>query len=830
MRLFIFTLISSYTIAQVNVTLRSQVTLNDFSLQPSSGNDIWGITDAVGREYVIMGASNGTAVFDISNPDLPIEVGMISGNSSTWRDVKSFTYDNTPGQFSAFAFVTTEASGSGMQVIDLSNLPASISLAATYTGGGLSKAHNIYVDPNGSQPFVYILGANIGGGGVVVLDVSDPLVPTQTGIWDDFYVHDFYLGNHWADPSFDGQDIGIAFCGSDNFSIINFDDKSNPQTLDGYTYPNLNYCHSGWVSEDGRYLFVCDELDEQNASIPTTIRVFDLIDMTQPQLVQTWTGPTNAIDHNAFIKDTFLHLSNYTRGYTILDIADPVNPVEYGYYDTYPPNDNASFSGAWGVYPYFQSGLVAVSDINSGLYVFEPSLAAGFSLTSNPAEFAACIDNDSNTVAVQSVSVLGFTEPISLSVTGLPSGATAQFSSNPINPGDSTQLTLSLDASVIAGDYAITLTGVASGAPDRQILLSLTVFDSPDDAPSNLTPADMSSCTGSQSVSLSWQSQGPQRLYHVVVADNEAMLNPVFEQTVATNNVDLPALVTDQWFYWHVQTDNPCGSSAATPVQSFFTSKPVVLLVDDDDNTPDVRPYYASLLQSMGLPYAVYDVNGTSANGPNLAMMQDYQWIIWFSGDQYGGTSSPQAGPTDLDESNLTTYLQQGGYLFMTCQDYLYDQGGVTTFMSSQLGVATADSDGGDYDSVVGIGNFASYGQLSLDPTVGSEYFDTLEPGSGALAFDGLNGNNAAVETSRSLMLGFPFETVIQNQPIVAMQIMLDLMDSYQIGCSEVSNPCLVFDLDQNGLNMQDLLAHAAQWPVNAIDSPLIQVVNCIDP
>ena len=62
-------------------------------------------------------------------------------------------------------------------------------------------------------------------------------------------------------------------------------------------------------------------------------------------------------------------MSNYERGLTILDITDPATPTEAGYFDTYTPSDNASFNGAWGVYPFLPSGNILVSDINSGLYV-----------------------------------------------------------------------------------------------------------------------------------------------------------------------------------------------------------------------------------------------------------------------------------------------------------------------------------------------------------------------------------------------------------------------------------------------------------------------------
>ena len=42
---------------------------------------------------------------------------------------------------------------------------------------------------------------------------------------------------------------------------------------------------------------------------------------------------------------------------------------ETGFFDTFPTNNDAVFSGAWNVYPYFESGNIIISDINSGLFI-----------------------------------------------------------------------------------------------------------------------------------------------------------------------------------------------------------------------------------------------------------------------------------------------------------------------------------------------------------------------------------------------------------------------------------------------------------------------------
>jgi hypothetical protein len=57
-------------------------------------------------------------------------------------------------------------------------------------------------------------------------------------------------------------------------------------------------------------------------------------------------------------------------------VNDPVNPVEVGYFDTVPFGDNLpGFSGSWSNYPYFKSGVVAVTSMREGLFLvrYQPS-------------------------------------------------------------------------------------------------------------------------------------------------------------------------------------------------------------------------------------------------------------------------------------------------------------------------------------------------------------------------------------------------------------------------------------------------------------------------
>ena len=48
-----------------------------------------------------------------------------------------------------------------------------------------------------------------------------------------------------------------------------------------------------------------------------------------------------------------------------------LNPA--GFFDIYPLDNARAFNGAWSVYPFFPSGVVAVSGIEQGLFLLDPA-------------------------------------------------------------------------------------------------------------------------------------------------------------------------------------------------------------------------------------------------------------------------------------------------------------------------------------------------------------------------------------------------------------------------------------------------------------------------
>ena len=370
-----------------NVDLLAHVARGDISASPAEAMDVWGFVDLnTYREYVFVGVTVGTAVFDVSDPMNPREVGFIDGQSANWRDIKTYQYfDSTAQRWRSYAYVTTDGATDGLFVIDLSDLPHAVRRVPY--ASDFSNAHNVFVTntdymtgvrQTDRAPQVVVAGSGIDVGQYRSYSLSDPAAPQFVSrVASAGYMHD--AASAVIDGPRAGQCAGApATCevlidfNEEQVEFWEINDPAAPNLLGrAPIYANTGYVHSGWWTEDKQHVFVHDELDERNAQLSTTVRVLSLTDLSAPALVGTWTGGTGAIDHNGFVRGNRYYMSNYARGLTVLDISNPTVPVEVGFFDTYGPNDNNIFAGAWGAYPYLPSGTIAVSDINSGLYLLE---------------------------------------------------------------------------------------------------------------------------------------------------------------------------------------------------------------------------------------------------------------------------------------------------------------------------------------------------------------------------------------------------------------------------------------------------------------------------
>ncbi|EDP97246.1 choice-of-anchor B family protein [Kordia algicida OT-1] len=341
----------------------------------SQGNDSWGWTDPqTGKEYALIATNENASFVDITDPVNPIYVGKLptASTASNWRDIK--VYNN-------HAFIVSEATSHGMQVFDLTRLrnvtnpPQTFTADARYEGFG--SAHNIVI--NEESGFAYAVGAKTFNdaafsfdGGPHFVNIQNPTNPVAAGGYpNDAYSHDAQVVTYnGPDTEHVGKEILIG-SNTNEVVIIDISDKNNPIQLSTIAYTNIGYTHQGWFTEDQQYFILGDELDELNFGFNTRNIVFDLSDLDNPSVKMTYTGPTTAIDHNGYVKGNTFYLANYTAGIRVIDISNigTGQMQEEGFFDTFPQNDDAVFSGAWNIYPYFESGNIIVSDINSGLFI-----------------------------------------------------------------------------------------------------------------------------------------------------------------------------------------------------------------------------------------------------------------------------------------------------------------------------------------------------------------------------------------------------------------------------------------------------------------------------
>lgn len=354
-----------------NIELRGQVTLAELGPGSRTGADCWGYVSPSGREYGILGVSDGFAFIEVTDALRPEVVAFIPGASSVWRDVKTF---------GSYAYGVSEAD-IGLQVFDLSQIDAGVvTLANTITLGGELSTHNVAI--NEESGYLYRLAGGSADIGLRVYDLNaSPTAPPLAGEFSPYYVHDAQIVSYDSGP-YAGREI--AFCcagtqggfGATSLRIVDVTDKSNMFEIGVGFYPNAVYSHQGWLSADRQYFYLNDELDEQEGAVSeTTTRVFDVSDLANPVFLGTFSSGVAAIDHNLYVADGKIWQANYRSGLRVFDAsADPVSPPEVAWFDTFPADDAAAFDGAWSVYPFFPSGNVIVSDIQQGLLVLRPAI------------------------------------------------------------------------------------------------------------------------------------------------------------------------------------------------------------------------------------------------------------------------------------------------------------------------------------------------------------------------------------------------------------------------------------------------------------------------
>jgi len=307
--------------------------LDELNVPGSFKTDVWGYVDpGNGKEYAIVGdgSGSGITIVDVSDPSNLVQVANVPNIPGFDLKVhQNYVYTVNGGN-----------NGQG-SIVDISD-PASPQVVS-----GFPSAHNIWIEDGH-------LYAEFDG--LKIYSLSDPLNPAllySSG------------GNDGHDAVVHGDRL-FDFHGYSNTRIFDVSTPGTPQLLGTIDDPTIAYNHSGDITDDGRYLFICDEL----ANAPSAdITVWDIQDLSNPVRVDEF-ADNDAIVHNIYVKGDYAFVSYYTAGLRVFDISDPTNISIVDEYDTNSATGEI-FAGAFGTYIEAPSGLIYVSDWDNGLFVFK---------------------------------------------------------------------------------------------------------------------------------------------------------------------------------------------------------------------------------------------------------------------------------------------------------------------------------------------------------------------------------------------------------------------------------------------------------------------------
>ncbi|KAK2595272.1 hypothetical protein QQS21_006987 [Conoideocrella luteorostrata] len=371
-----------------NADLKGFIRHKDLGSRTRAGNDVWGWTSSTGREFGIVGHTDGVGFVEVLRDGSLRAMGRLPTQTTNniWRDMKVI---------GNHAYIGSESRNHGLQIFDLMKLltvnpkrPPTFDIHSDLTGHftGFGSSHNIVVHEKSKM--VYAVGTARNGacrGGLWMVDVSDPSNPRDAGCAaQDGYVHDAQCVTYKG-PDAAHRGRLICFCYNEKaLTIVDVTEPGSPLQLSRTRYKGATYTHQGWLTgDDQRFLLLDDEFDEVKrngaaADGRTTTYIVDVSKLGKPVFTGFYKSPAKAIDHNQYVIDGLSYMSNYGSGLRVVNVtsvhakSNGSGFKEVAFFDVRPEDDakggKVTFNGAWSVYPYFRSGHLLVNSIERGIF------------------------------------------------------------------------------------------------------------------------------------------------------------------------------------------------------------------------------------------------------------------------------------------------------------------------------------------------------------------------------------------------------------------------------------------------------------------------------
>ena len=227
-----------------------------------------------------------------------------------------------------------------------------------------------------------------------------------------------------------------------------------------------------------------------------------------------------------------------------------------------------------------------------------------------------------------------FTNEVSITITGLPDGATSTLSSNPVNAGDMVTLTIGNTVAATPGTYTITIEGT-DGIESTQTDATLTIFNSLPGVAMLESPMD-----GEEGASIfptyTWNQLDFADLYDIQVATDADFTSIILDSAgVSGNNIQSMMLEVESTYFWRVRGNNLCGVGEWSTPFSFTTAAIACAPTISGDIPVDIS--------SDGTPTIVSTIEittpGTAVDIKVVNLNIDHTWV----GDLFVTLTSPMS-------------------------------------------------------------------------------------------------------------------------------------------------------------------------------------------
>lgn len=376
--------------------------------------------------------NSGVAVLDVRNPSAPVRVATLQNPPGTSaEDTNVFTEKWGPLAGHVIAAVGIQVCGGsrsdmgffrGVQLFDVTVPSQPREIGRLNTGccaRGLHEtdiAHRTdlqrtfmyasvpasgYPDPSTASG----VQDELGRGDFRLIDVTDPTRPVEVSNWgvvanpvpglpapalgcdpDPNY-------GHSATPSEDGKLAFVAYWDS-GFIALDVTNPANPVYKGRTVYPSNadGDGHSSSYDQDRKLLFTADE-DFCKSSNGTEkgfgyLRIYDAANLAAPTQIGSYKTPNATGTQDVAAGDYTIHLTElvgntlyaswYSDGVRVVDVSNPARPREVANFvppagqNTVKPAQRSVLTNTtqvWGVAVDEATGLVYLSDMNTGLWV-----------------------------------------------------------------------------------------------------------------------------------------------------------------------------------------------------------------------------------------------------------------------------------------------------------------------------------------------------------------------------------------------------------------------------------------------------------------------------